>query len=157
LSELGFGIGNSAREGAKDRGIVAITRIVGDPDDRLVDHQWAEESEVIGMVGCGIARAAVIGERVNSPEPPELWVTVGIAGSAVQGIAAFGSRSQSIAAVAISQMISQAKPLETRVEARWAVPERADARATAAAVIIDGTLLDLRAHDFGLTSVGEGQ
>jgi hypothetical protein len=157
LSELGFGISNSAREGAKDRGIVAITRIVGDPDDRLVDHQWAEESEVIGMVGRGIARAAVIGERVNSPEPPEPRIAARVAGAAVKRIASLGSGSQSIAAVAISQMISQAKPLETRVESRWAVPERADARATAAAVIIDGTLLDLRAHDCGLTAVGQGR
>jgi hypothetical protein len=157
LSELGFRVGNVAGEGTEDLSIVAIAGFVRDPYDRLVDDEWAELSEVVGMVGCGIARAAVIGKWIDSPESPEAWVTVGIPGPAVERIAAFSPWSQCIAAVAVSQMISQAKPLETRVESRWAVPERADARATAAAVVIDGTLLDVRAHDCGLTAVGQGR
>jgi hypothetical protein len=155
LCELGLRVGNAAGEGAKDRGIVAIARIVGDPDDRLVDDEWAELSEVVGMVGCGIARAAVIGKGIDSPEPPESRIAARVAGAAVKRIAAFGSRSQSITAVAVSQMIPQAEALEARIESGWTVTERADARATAAAVIIDGTLLDLRARDHRLVVLSQ--
>jgi hypothetical protein len=151
---LGFRVGNAAGEGTENLSIIAIAGFVRDLDDRLVDDEWAELSEVVGMVGCGIARAAVIGKGIDSPESPETWITAWIARASVERIAAFSPWSQSIAAVAVSQVITQAKSLETRVESRWAVPERADARATAV-VGIHGTLLDLRAHDFGLVVLSQ--
>ena len=77
----GLGIGNSAGKGAKACGFDRCAGIRGDRDDRLVEDQRAERSEVVGVVRGGIARAAIIGERRDSPDSPERWLGVRIAGA----------------------------------------------------------------------------
>src|SRR5207253_11366092 len=104
------------------------------------------------MIGRGIARAAVIEKRIDAPESPEARVTVGISGAAVEWISAFGPGSQRIASVAVSQMITEAKALEARVESGWAVAERAEAARETTGAVVHVALFDL-----GFIVVGHGR
>ena len=77
----------------------------------------------------GVSRTAVIGKRINSPNPSEPRLAVGIAGPSVEGIATVSTDAQGVATVAVTQMVPETKALKARVKARRAVTQGARARA----------------------------
>ena len=157
--KLSFSIGNGTGE----------TPIIGRPDwlsgfcdDRdngLGGDQRLHLAEEVGVVGGGIARTAEVREGNDSADSPEMGLAVRVARPSVERISAVGTRAEGVAAVAVAEVVSQAKSLIPWVHAGWAVTEGAEARGVVEemnARVRQGTARDLW-NNCGVVTVGRGQ